>query len=325
MTAIRRLNHDQGWRKRPDALGVHSIDHFALEVPDLKAAEDFYGKFGLNVTEDGGNLHLTADGSDHRWGSMTEGNRKQLHHVSFNCFEEDLEPLKRRAERHGVKLLDPPKGFESNSIWFHDQDGNLVEIKPGPKTSPNEKLHGQWTSSAPATRGSPYRRHADAVRPHRLAHLLFFTPDVDKAINFYSKVIGLRLSDRSQDIIAFMHGVHGSDHHLIAFAKSSHKGFHHASWDVDTVGEVGLGAMRMAEGGYAKGWGLGRHVLGSNYFHYVQDPWGSFSEYSCDIDYIPSDVDWEAGDHDPEDSLYIWGPDVPKIFTTNFETPTPRD
>ena len=30
-------------------------------------------------------------------------------------------------------------------------------------------------------------------------------------------------------------------------------------------------------------------VLGSNYFHYVRDPWGSFAEYSCDIDYIPKE------------------------------------
>ena len=35
--------------------------------------------------------------------------------------------------------------------------------------------------------------------------------------------------------------------------------------------------------------GVGRHVLGSNYFYYVQDPWGSFAEYSYDIDFVPAD------------------------------------
>ena len=66
-----------------------------------------------------------------------------------------------------------------------------------------------------------------------------------------------------------MHGIHGSDHHLLALVKSSAPGFHHCSWDVSSINDIGLGAMRMADKGYTKGWGLGRHVLGSNYFHYV--------------------------------------------------------
>ena len=86
-------------------------------------------------------------------------------------------------------------------------------------------------------------------------------------------------------------------------------------WDVASVNDIGLGAMRMHDKGFQKGWGLGRHVLGSNYFHYVQDPWGSFSEYSCDIDYIPKEERWPAADHEPEDSFYLWGPDVPREFT----------
>ena len=69
--------------------------------------------------------------------------------------------------------------------------------------------------------------------------------------------------------------------------------------------------MQMADKGFVAGWGLGRHVLGSNYFHYVRDPWGSYSEYSSDVDYIPVDHDWKSGDHPPEDSFYVWGPTPP--------------
>jgi catechol 2,3-dioxygenase len=60
-------------------------------------------------------------------------------------------------------------------------------------------------------------------------------------------------------------------------------------------------------------------VLGSNYFHYVQDPWGSFAEYSADIDYIPKAQHWEAVHHKPEDSFYLWGPEPPADFTRNYE------
>jgi catechol 2,3-dioxygenase len=51
----------------------------------------------------------------------------------------------------------------------------------------------------------------------------------------------------------------------------------------------------------------------------VQDPWGSFCEYSSDIDYIPKTTQWEAGDHAPEDSFYLWGPNPPDDFVINYE------
>jgi catechol 2,3-dioxygenase len=60
-------------------------------------------------------------------------------------------------------------------------------------------------------------------------------------------------------------------------------------------------------------------VLGSNFFHYVRDPWGSYAEYSADIDFIPADADWDAQTHQPENSLSLWGPAPPADFITNHE------
>ena len=160
---------------------------------------------------------------------------------------------------------------------------------------------------AAGERGALLRSATPRTRPRRLAHVLLFTPNVAEAIAFYTGVLGLRLSDRSSDNIAFLHGIHGSDHHMIAFARSEAPGLHHLSWDVGSVDEIGAGAMHMLDKGFVKGWGLGRHVLGSNFFHYVQDPWGSFSEYSADIDYIPATCDWPAGDHAPEELVLCVG------------------
>jgi catechol 2,3-dioxygenase len=302
----------------PGAIGVHSLDHFALQVPDLAPAERFYANFGLDVRLDGNALALRAFGQDQRWGIIVEGPRKRLHHVSFACYSADLEALKRRAEAAGVRLVDPPAGFESNGFWFRDHAGLLLEIKVGPKTSPNHKSSGTWSSCSEGVAGAPVRAAAPLVRPRRFAHVLSFTTDIDTAIQFYSNTLGLRLSDRS-NLVAFMHAIHGSDHHVLAFAKSTAPGLHHCSWDVVGIDEIGLGAMTMADKGYQKGWGLGRHVLGSNYFYYVQDPWGSFAEYSCDIDYVPADKVWSARHHADEDSFYLWGPEPPADFAVNRE------
>lgn len=303
-------------------VGVHSIDHFALNVPSVADAERFFSAFGLDVTRIGSHaeeLELrAADGW--RWGRVLPGAGKSLAYLSFNCFENDLEAIRKQVLAADVRLVAGYLVGDSEGFWFHDPDGNLVQVKVGPKTSPNAKLACVVAGCAADERGSHTRSLSKAVRPRRLSHVLLFTPDVPKAVDFYSKALGLRLSDKSMDIIAFTHASHGCDHHLVAFAKSNARGWHHCAWDVEDVNQVGEGASQMAAAGYRKGWGTGRHVLGSNYFHYVQDPWGSFCEYSADIDFVSAGHDWPAGDFPPEDSLYLWGPDVPEDFVRNTDS-----
>ena len=320
MTMIRSFTPSP---RRPGELGVHSLDHFSVTVPKMSVAENFYAAFGLDLKADGNQLGLTTFGNPHRWGVLTEGPAKKLKYISFGAYEEDVAALRERIESQGIQLLDPPKGFDSNGFWFNDPDGILIEVKVAEKSSPNQKSSFEMESVTAGARGAPYRRLTEKVRPRRMAHILLFATNVPRAIEFYGRTLGLRLSDRSGDGIAFLHGIHGSDHHMIALAKSSAPGFHHVSWDLPHINQIGLGAMQMADKGFTAGWGMGRHVLGSNYFHYVRDPWGSYSEYSSDIDYIPVDCDWDAGDHPAEDSLYLWGPELPKDFVVNYEAEVP--
>jgi catechol 2,3-dioxygenase len=288
-------------------------------VPDLELARGYYSSFGLDTREHGAALHLYTYDHPHRWGVLTEGPRKGLSHLSFGIFADDTERFQARLEQCGVARLDPPPGSESNSFWFRDPDGNLIELKVAEKSSPNIKSETLMDVAIANRRGAAIRGHSETVRPRRLAHVLLFARDVPRAIEFYTRVLGLRLSDETGGVIAFLHGIHGSDHHMIAFAASDGPGFHHCAWDVGSVNDVGLGAAQMADKGFVAGWGLGRHVLGSNYFHYVRDPWGSYAEYSCDIDYCPADADWDGGSHGVENSLYLWGPEPPADFTFNYE------
>ena len=314
-----QIGHYIAPTRRPDALGAHSMDCFNMTVPDLEQARRFYAKFGLDVREEGGGLGLYTFNHPHRWGRLSEGPRKALGHLSFGVFEDDVPRFQDRLQQAGIERLDPPPGFESNGIWFKDCNGLLVELRVAEKSSPNAKSGIEHLVAGAGQRGAPIRGTTPDVRPRRRAHILVFVRDVPESIKFYSQVLGLRLSDESGGVIAFMHGIHGSDHHMVAFAKSEAPGLHHCSWDVPSIQDIGLGAMTMADSGYSKGWGLGRHVLGSNYFHYVRDPWGSYSEYSCDIDYIPVEMDWNGQSHPIENSFYLWGPEPPKDFAFNHE------
>jgi catechol 2,3-dioxygenase-like lactoylglutathione lyase family enzyme len=307
--------------RRQNALGIHSLNRFVFSVPDLTQAERFYQAFGLDIRRDGNRLDLRTQGNAHCWGSVhANGEPKKLQYLSFGAYDEDLEALARRIGARGTCA--PHRLSDGDGLWIRDPDGTPVQVVAGPKVSASGK--SQPAAASPVTPGkgaAPSRKTAAPVRPRRLSHVLLFTPDVPRQLAFYSEMFGLRLSDRSGDIIAFLHGPHASDHHVLAFAKSDAPGLHHSSWDVGSLDDVGLGAELMKAQGYAKGWGVGRHVLGSNYFYYVQDPWGSWAEYSFDIDFVPADVEWPAADHPPEDSFYIWGPTVPDDFIINHEQP----
>jgi len=127
------------------------------------------------------------------------------------------------------------------------------------------------------------------------------------------------LADQAQDVIAFCCTSRHSDHHVLAFAKSPAVGFHHASFQVNDPDEVGRGGRRLAQMAGKGDWGFGRHTIGSNFFHYIQDPWGSWFEYYSDMDYIEDYALWTPTNYALEDSLANWGPRVPADFVHNYE------
>jgi len=83
-----------GINKRPGELGVHSLSEFNVVVPDLKAAQDFYTAFGLDVREEDNMLGLYTHGNAHRWGAISEGAIKKINMVTYAIFEEDFELIK---------------------------------------------------------------------------------------------------------------------------------------------------------------------------------------------------------------------------------------
>ncbi|MGF7162777.1 catechol 2,3-dioxygenase-like lactoylglutathione lyase family enzyme [Rhodoligotrophos appendicifer] len=183
--------------RRAGELGVHSLDHFDLTVPDLKVADHYYGAFGLDLHPQRESLTVHTAGGSHCWGRISEGPRKKLNYLSFGAFADDVPAFKARLEALGVKLLDPPPGVDSAGLWFRNPDGLLIEIKVAEKSSPNEKSSIDLSSAPAGAQGAPKRSQVSLVRPRRLAHILIFTSDVGGAIKFYTRTLGLRLADRS--------------------------------------------------------------------------------------------------------------------------------
>ena len=306
--------------RRPDVVAVHSVDQVVFTVPDIAPAVAFYTAFGMDVRHHNQQVDLYTHGHPHCWMKVVaNGAPKALAFITFGIFAEDEAAFRQRIAALGIGCAAHPLATRPG-IWLKSPDGVMMQLVVAAKVSPSAKSPANpLPGPARGTAKAPARSAVAQVLPRWLSHVLLFSPDVLGMITFCETVLGLRLSDRSVDLVAFMHTPHGSDHHLFAFVKSEAAGLHHTSWDVGSLDDVGKGSEQLRNAGYHDGWGVGRHVLGSNYFYYAKDPWGSFAEYSFDIDFVPAQPDWVSGSYAPEDSFYLWGPAVPEWFVINTE------
>ena len=127
-----------------------------------------------------------------------------------------------------------------------------------------------------------------AVRPRKLGHVVLGSTDQEASQRFFTDGLGFKVSDTVPGLAAFMRC--STDHHNVLVQQAPVQFLHHTSWQVD---EVGRGATAMLETDPERHvWGLGRHHVGSNFFWYLKDPAGNFSEYYSDIDCILDDQLW---------------------------------
>ena len=90
------------YQSRQGSYGVHSIDHFALEIPDLGEGKFFFDTFGLRVVDKPEALELYASDTPQRWGRLFKGAHKRLAYLALNCYAKDLEPLREQARAAGA-------------------------------------------------------------------------------------------------------------------------------------------------------------------------------------------------------------------------------
>ncbi len=294
---------------------IRSLQYFALAVPDLDVGRKFYTDFGMEARDGGGRVVLRCAGHDQDQIVLLDGvERKRLHHICFGTRKNEIAGMKQALESRGIELADPPYKGARDGVWFHDTDDLLVCLCVAEEAPARDESELQLN-----TRGFHRRLNERGctedpyvARPRRLGHILLFTTNLKAKVDLYTNVLGMRLSDTmGGDVVAFLRNGNGGDHHVIALVQSEKPGFHHASFEFGTVDDIGVAAANMAEKGYEHCWGTGRHVVGSNYFHYFRDPWGSIVEHYADMDVIDEDQDWPVKDWPLEGNFARWVSDGP--------------
>jgi len=301
-------------------MSVTGLLGFGLTVPSLTEAADYYTAFGLEAHDHSSALAMRCAGRAQDQITLVEGPDKQIGYMSFSYRADGLAQLRQRLAARGIDECDPHPGVPGEGFWFRDPDGVLVNIRtqspaPARYVPPTElNVAGRYDRVDDARWEQLWNRRDEAILPRRMGHTILFSADIDASERFYREVLGFRLSDKNPGLVTFLNTGAG-DHHVFGFAQSTHSGLHHTSFEVADLDEIAMGAQRMADKGYATGWGLGRHTMGSNLFHYIRDPWGSWTEYFSDIDQITED--WVGREWDVPPA--IWCPTMPAGFVDNHE------
>ena len=290
-------------------MALHQLTSVTIGVPDVAQTAAYYAEFGLTPAADG--WFSTTDGGQ-QLRLVRAPTRRLIEIVVATDDRDDLDRVASRLARLGltakreddkVVTEEPAAGFRATVTMAPRLAQPAVPATPYNGPGRIERASGR----------APGVLRTGPVQPRKLGHVVAGTTDLAATTGFFTGGLGFKVSDHIKDRGAFMRC--STDHHNVLVLAAPVNFLHHTSWQVDDVDDIGRGAHAMLEGHPERHvWGFGRHHAGSNFFWYLKDPAGNFSEYYSDMDCIPEDQLWKPEVLEGARGLYNWGPPPPPSF-----------
>jgi hypothetical protein len=290
-------------------MSLHRLVSITMGVPNVGETAAYYAEFGLILEPDG--WFRTQDGGRQLRIAQAPTRRLLAMHVGADD-QDDLARVAARLRQIGERPSEAPGAVRA----VEPVTGVSVQVEIAPRIAqptPSPVLYNQpGNTSRVGTRAAGTRRE-NRVRPRKLGHAVVGSTDHEQTRRFFTDGIGFKVSDLIKGEGAFLRC--STDHHNLLVLQAPVTFLHHTSWQVDDIDDVGRGAFHMLDGHPERHvWGLGRHYAGSNFFWYLKDPAGNFSEYYSDMDCIVDDQLWTPEDLEGARGLYAWGPPPPPSF-----------
>lgn len=288
---------------------LHGLGKVTLGVPDVGRTIAYYNEFGLDHRGNG--VFATANGGEQL--EIVHAARRRLVEMTIAADNpDDIAAISSRLQKLGLPFEDD----ESSVRTTEPVTGSRVRVQIRPRIVITPAV------AATAYNGpgridrwgrAPFIARTQPVRPRKLGHAVLGSTDLDTTMKFFTEGLGFKVSDFMGDRAAFLRC--SVEHHNVLVMAAPVNFLHHTSWQVDDIDEVGRGAHAMLENNPERHiWGLGRHYAGANFFWYLKDPAGNFSEYYSDMDTIPEDELWSPEVLHGLQGLYAWGPPPPPSF-----------
>ncbi|HEX4362121.1 MAG TPA: VOC family protein [Pseudonocardia sp.] len=295
-------------------MSLHRLTSITVGVPNVAETAAYYADFGLTPTssnDPGSARFATQDGGEQL--EIVPAPRRRLLRIGLGAQDEDdlgriegqLARLDIAGRRTGAGLVvaDPNSQLEVTVAVTPELSQSPVAVEP---------TNGPGRADRPNGRAPAIERE-NRVRPRKLGHVVIGSVDREATQRFFVDGLGFKISDEVPGLASFLRC--STDHHNVLVQAAPVNFLHHTAWEVDDVDEVGRGASAMlTDHPERHAWGLGRHHIGSNFFWYLRDPAGNFSEYYSDLDCIVSDALWQPSVVEGSRGLYNWGPPPPASF-----------
>ncbi|KXO92657.1 dioxygenase [Tsukamurella tyrosinosolvens] len=289
-------------------MALHSLASVTIGVPNVTETVSYYTDFGLTLGA-GGALSTSHGGEQLR---IVHSPTRRL--LELTVAADDADDIARIASR--LRSLDLPVDVTTESLTTTEPICDIrVHVQMRPRIVQPEAPRTPYNGPGRVDRSgrADVIRRQGPVRPRKLGHAVVGTTDLDATRRFFVDGLGFRISDHIVGHGSFLRC--STDHHNILVLAAPVAYLHHTSWQVDDIDEVGRGAYDMLDGHPDRHvWGLGRHYAGSNFFWYLKDPAGNFSEYYSDMDCVPEDELWTPEDLEGARGLFRWGPPPPPSF-----------
>ncbi|WP_194820501.1 VOC family protein [Nocardia sp. XZ_19_385] len=290
-------------------MGLHGLASVSVGVPNVTETIAYYTEFGLEHRGKG--IFATRDGGEQL--RIAHAPTRRLLELSIGA--DDLDDIAATAARLAAHDLEHQ--FTADSVRaIEPVTGTLVAVTVRPRIAIDPPvLATPYNGPDRIDRWgrAPFIARTEPVRPRKLGHVVIGSTDLHTTRQFFTEGLGFKISDYMGDKAAFLRC--SVEHHNVLVMAAPVNFMHHTSWQVDDIDEVGRAAHSMLEGHPERHtWGLGRHFAGANFFWYLKDPAGNFSEYYSDMDTIPEDELWSPQVLEGLQGLYAWGPPPPASF-----------
>ena len=290
-------------------MALHRLNAVTIGVPDVEATRSYYVEFGLGADADG---WLTSRDGGRQLRLVHAPTRRLIEMEVGADNDDDIERVARNLTQIG---LDVDRRAQ-RATAMETVTGVAVSVAVTSRLT--QQAVPTVTYNAPGRtprhdRRAPGVLRVEPVRPRKLGHAVVGTTDLAATQRFFVDGLGFKISDVIPGTGAFLRC--STDHHNVLVLRAPLSFLHHTSWQVDDIDEVGRGASAMLQTDPTRHvWGLGRHHAGSNFFWYLKDPAGNFSEYYADMDTILDDQLWTPEALEGARGLFNWGPPPPPSF-----------
>jgi catechol 2,3-dioxygenase-like lactoylglutathione lyase family enzyme len=227
-------------------------------------------------------IMLRASGPEHHVLTLTTGQGHGLGAIGLAAADEaDIARLTERLRAEPVEILASTRA----SVEFLDPEGRRIEVACGlpQHQEPSPNPHG----------------------PDRLSHVVLNSVDLPTAKDFYTRVLGFKISDSYEnDQMVFLRC--NRLHHCVVLAPGEWTSLNHVAFEVRDTDAVMKALGRMRRAGYDTVWGPGRHGPGGNVFCYFVDPVGNVIEYTAEL--LEVDDDWVPSEWTrTQENADVWG------------------